>query len=196
VIITRKSRVGDVLGMSIAELKKLVPPPAKPFEVGTLAQWRKLEERLGVKLPRDYREFVFAYGSGLFAGLYRVYNPFAASPYLALLPSVERVCGIEREGKSHSGEKYFPSPIYPEPGGLLPWGNDENGNDYYWRTEGPPTRWIVVQNNNRGEGLRVQPYSMTGFLVGILRRKIRALASGYPRKEDYRFEPWDTRKTG
>jgi hypothetical protein len=177
--------------MSLADLKKLVPPPAKPFEVGSLPQWRKIEERLGTKLPRDYREFVFTYGSGLFAGFYRVYNPFAASEYIGLLPQSKRVCGINREAQ-RSFPSRFPYPYYPDPGGLLPWGNDENGNDYFWLIEGPPTKWVVVQDNNRGEGIRIQPYSMTGFLTEILHRRIKPLASGYPRKADYHFEQWDT----
>ena len=32
---------------------------------------------------------------------------------------------------------------------------------------------------------------MTGFLVGILERRIEALASDYPSKSVYKFEPWD-----
>ncbi len=122
--------------MAIAELKELVPPPATPFEVGTLAQWREVEAELGTALPRDYRDFVFAYGSGLFAGLYRVYNPFAASEYIALVAQGRRVCGYNRESRRSYPER-FPYPYFPEPGGLLPWGNDENGNDYFWLTEGP-----------------------------------------------------------
>jgi hypothetical protein len=180
---------GGGLEVSIAELKKLVPPPAEPFEVGTLAQWRKLEKQLRTRLPDDYRDFVFAYGSGLFAGLYRVYNPFSADEYIALLPKSRRVCDIKRWSRDDDPERY-PYPYFPEPGGLLPWANDENGNDYFWHTEGPPDEWTVVQENNRGEGIRAQPYSMTGFLVGILRRKIKPLASGYPRKGDYKFEPY------
>ena len=47
--------------------------------------------------------------------------------------------------------------------GGMPWGgitgipvaslfaHDTNGNDYFWLTEGPPTKWIVVQDENRGE---------------------------------------------
>ena len=177
--------------MSIAELKKLVPPPSESFEVGTLAQWRKFENQLGVKLPRDYREFVFAYGSGLFAIFYRVYNPFAASEYIALLPSSKRICDLDRESQRAYPER-FPYPYYPEPGGLLPWGNDENGNDYFWLTQGPPTKWIVVQDENRGKGICVQRYTMTGFLVAILQRKVRALAGSYPKKTHLIFEPWDT----
>jgi hypothetical protein len=49
--------------MSITELMQLVPPPIKPFEAGTLAQWHKIEDQLGTKFPRDYRDFIFAYGS-------------------------------------------------------------------------------------------------------------------------------------
>jgi len=177
--------------MSITQLKQLVPPLTRPLEVGTLAQWRKVEGQLGTKLPPDYRHFVFAYGSGLFAGLYAVYNPFAASEWTNLPKRAKRTCDLNRESQKSNPER-FPYPYYPEPGGLLPWGNDENGNDYFWLTEGPPTKWVVVQDENRGDGVRVQPYTMTGFLVGILRRKIKPLASGYPRKSDFKFEPFDT----
>lgn len=181
--------------MSISELKRLVPPPKAPREVGTMAEWRQVEQKLGIKLPRDYRAFVFAYGSGLFAGFYRVYNPFARGKYTSLVSSVKRICDMERETRKDRGGDYFPLGIFPEPEGLLPWGNDENGNDYYWHTSGSPTSWRVVQNENRGRGLHAQPFSMTGFLVAVLNRKVRALASGYPRKDNLVFESHSSRAT-
>jgi hypothetical protein len=180
--------------MSIVELKQLVPPPDRPFNTGDLVKWRKIEEQLGVELPPDYREFIFAYGTGLFAGFYRVYNPFTTRDYLALLPQSKRVCGYGRESRRWDPER-FPYLYYPEAGGLLPWGNDTNGNDYFWLTEGAPAGWVVVQDENRGRGITVQPYSLTGFLVAILRRKIEALASGYPCQSNFTFEPWDTRES-
>lgn len=176
--------------MSISRLKKLVPPPAKPIAAGKLAEWRKVEQQLGSRLPRDYREFVFAYGSGRFAGLYRVYTPIASSEYVALVPQSRRICEYNRASQKEFPER-FPLPDFPEPGGLLPWGNDENGNDYFWLTEGPPSKWCVVQDENRGTGIRVQPYSLTGFLVAVLERKVEPLASGYPEESDYRYEPID-----
>src|SRR6266704_1970342 len=121
--------------MSIERLKALVAPPVQPFEVGTLDQWQKVERELGTQLPSDYRDFVFTYGSGLFAQFYRIYNPFAASEFTALNTSVQRVCAAERETKRDWPDR-VPYPIYPDQPGLLPWGNDENGNDYYWLTEG------------------------------------------------------------
>jgi len=146
---------------------------------------------LGVKLPREYREFVLAYGSGLFAGFYRVYNPFAESPYLNLASSIQRICAMNREIQlSDLNHKRFPLPYFPPAGGLLPWGNDENGNDYYWLTSGPSSRWCVVQQENRGTGIKVHPYSMVEFLIAILQKKVKALASGYPRRECFKFEPF------
>lgn len=49
--------------MSVAKLKKLIPPPEKPLEVGTPAKWSKIEKQLGITLPEDYRDFIFTYGS-------------------------------------------------------------------------------------------------------------------------------------
>jgi hypothetical protein len=177
--------------MAIAELKKLVSPPATPFEVGTIERWREIEAELGTTLPPDYHDFVFAYGSGQFAGFYMVYNPFAASEYISLVPQGRRICEYNRESQK-SYPKRFPYPYFPAPGGLLPWGNDENGNDYFWLTEGPPHTWLVVQDENRGKGIQVQPYTMTGFLAAILQHKVEPLASDYPQKSDYKFEPWDS----
>ena len=176
--------------MPIDALLRLVPPPPKPTEVASLKKWRDIERKLGTKLPSDYREFVFAYGTGLFAGFYRVYNPFAASEYIALLPQVQTVCEMERDFKEREPD-LVPYPIYPDPGGLLPWGNDENGNYYFWLTEGEPDEWAVAQNGVRGKGYSTHPCSMTEFLTRVLQKKIKALATGYPHKKHMVFESWE-----
>jgi hypothetical protein len=175
--------------MSIESLKKIVLPPRRPSEVGSLGKWQAVESQLGVVLPSDYRDFVFAYGSGLFAQFYRVYNPFAASEFTALLPSVRRVCAAERETKRDWPDR-VPYPIYPEQPGLLPWGNDENGNDYYWMTSGEPNTWPVLSDEVRGDGFREYSCTMTEFLTGILLGKFKALAGDYPRDENRVFEAW------
>jgi len=175
--------------MSIEQLKALVAPPDTPSEVGTLSQWRDIERSLGVKLPTDYREFVFAYGSGLFAGFYRVYNPFASSQHSALFSSVTRVCKYNRESQQKFPGR-FPFPYYPEKTGLLPWGNDENGNDYFWQTSGPPDAWHVVEDENRGNGIKSHAFTFTEFLISILNNETEPLAGGYPTEEDYVFESW------
>jgi hypothetical protein len=177
--------------VSIERLTQLVPPPTSPTEVGPLERWVAAEAELGIELPPDYRDFVVAYGSGLFAAFYVVYNPFASSPLIRLKDRVDKLCAIERQTKL-SRIMNVPYPIYPEPGGILPWGCDENGNYYYWLTEGAPSAWPVIQNSVRGSGYARHDCSMTDFLVGVLEGKIRPLASGYPRPECFVFHPYQS----
>ena len=145
--------------------------------------------KLGLKLPADYRKFIDTYGSGLFADFYMVYNPFASSELINLIVCVNRVCGYNRTSQT-SNPSRFPYPYFPEPNGLLPWGRDENGNDYFWLRKGSPATWQVVQDSNRGSGILLQPYTMTGFLAGVLEGKVKALASHYPNSESHTFTQW------
>ena len=175
--------------MSIHQLKSLVPPPIRPFEVGSIEQWQAIEQNLGLVLPADYRDFVFTYGTGLFAQLYRVYNPFSTNDWMNLSTSIGRDCGWIRETKRDWPNR-VPYPIFPESSGLLPWGNDENGNHYYWITSGSPDSWLVVSDELRGEGFREYGKCMTDFLCEVLTGKIEALAGDYPRDENLVFKPF------
>ena len=175
--------------MSTAELKKLIASPKKPSEPGSAKKWAEVEEELGTKLPADYHEFVDAYGSGLFANFYRVNNPFSADEFLALIPASNSWAETLREEKEND-EDAVPYPIFPETGGLLHWANDDNGNTYYWKTAGAPDKWTVVQRSERGDGFKEHKCSMSAFLVGVLTKKIKALASGYPNKDSLVFESY------
>jgi hypothetical protein len=175
--------------MPIEMLRQIVPPPDRPSEVGSADEWEVVERALGLGLPSDYRDFVFTYGSGLFARFYRIYNPFAVSKYTAFYPSVERVCAAARELK-REWPREIPYPIYPEQPGLLPWGNDENGNNYYWLTDGAPDSWLILSDEVRGEGFKEHKCTMTEFLTKILLGELPALAGDYPSEEDRVFEAW------
>jgi hypothetical protein len=177
----------EAFTMSLARLTELVPPPAHPTEVGTREEWEQKERELGTKLPEDYRQFVFTYGTGLFGNLYVVLNPFAASEHIALVPRSRAICEIYREIKEREGAEAVPYPIFPERGGLLPCAVDQNGNFYFWLTKGRPGAWRVVQDKSRGVGMTAHDCSLTGFLVGVLDGKIKALASGYPNQRSFRF---------
>ena len=54
--------------MAIQELSAVVKPPPKPLETGGRTEWRAIEEQLETGLPRDYREYVLSYGTGLLSG--------------------------------------------------------------------------------------------------------------------------------
>jgi hypothetical protein len=174
--------------MSIAHLKRLVRPPALPTDVGSLADWRLCEQRLGVILPSDYRDFIFTYGTGLFARFFRVYSPFANGA-MSLYSSVQDTCKWRRETKRDFPDR-VPYPIYPERPGILPWGNDENGHDYYWLTRGKPDDWIVLADEVRGGGFSEHDCSMTEYLAGVLLGPIEPLAGDPFTEEDRTFKPF------
>jgi hypothetical protein len=165
-----------------------VPPPGKPVDVGSLEDWRAAERELGLALPSDYRDFIFTYGTGLFARFFRLYNPFATGA-MGLLPSVQETCEWRRRTKRDFPER-VPYPIYPESPGILPWGNDENGHDYYWFTQGAPDQWTVLSDNVRGSGFAEHRCSLTEYLTGILLGRIKPLAADCFTEEDRVFKPF------
>jgi hypothetical protein len=176
--------------MAIAAVKKLVLPPKQPLQVGSLDEWRLAEQKLGLGLPSDYRDFVFTYGTGLFAGFYRVYNPFATGKSMSLLPAVKDTCEWRGKTRKEFPER-VPYPIYPESGGILPWGNDENGHDYYWLTRGSPDAWIVLSDDVRGKGFAEHTCSMTEYLLAVLEGRIAPLCGDAFTTRDFVFEPFE-----
>jgi len=179
--------------MPLLELKKLVHPPLRPLEAGSLAEWPAVEQKLGLALPTDYRDFILTYGTGQFANFYMAFNPFSVSKWVNLHSSIERVWKAEREFK-REWPQMVPYAIFPDCPGLLPWGRDDNGNEYYWFTEGEPDSWQVISNEGRGEGYREYGRCMTDFLCEILTGQIEALAGDYPSEEDRVFQPFDVTK--
>jgi len=77
---------------------------------------------------------MFPLAKGITDRFFRVYNLFATGP-MALFSSVQETCEWRRKTKKDFPDR-LPYPIYPERHGILPWGNDENGHDYYWFTKG------------------------------------------------------------
>lgn len=173
--------------MTLAAIVGLIPPPPAPSEVGTLTDWQAVEEELGITFPRDYREFVFAYGSGYLGQFYQVWNPFRGA---AFVRHVRLICGYDRDFRRQFPQ-YSPHPIYPESPGYLPWGSDDNGNYYGWLTEGPPDQWPVLSNEVRGKHFQIHRVTMTGYLAGVFHGEIKPLAGGYPNPEDLTFRAAD-----
>lgn len=179
--------------MAIQELTAFVAPPDSPAEVPASPDWADVESELRLTLPADYRDFVMTYGSGLLGNFIRVFNPFATSEYLALVPSVERICGIRRELRATEGEEEVPYAVYPESPGIIPWGNDENGNTFYWLTSGSPGDWPTVVGEGRGRRWEEFGFTMTTFLAKALRGNVTCpiWPDDFPTApDDYVFNPF------
>ncbi|QDT23932.1 SMI1/KNR4 family protein [Gimesia chilikensis] len=146
--------------MALSELLKIVTPPDKPKEVPAKPNWAAVEKKLGLQLPDDYKLFVAKFGSGLLGSFVRVYNPFSKDEYLALQKSVISVCEIYQMLSDT-----FPYEFYPETPGLLPWGNDDNGNSLFWLTRGARNKWPVVVCSGRDNRYQLFEMGMTAFLA-------------------------------
>jgi hypothetical protein len=108
--------------------------------------WPAIESDLGLRLPEDYKLLAESFPAGWFRRFVRVRRPerwpddrvrlldeFASG----LLESM-RELRAAREG-------LFPYPIFPEPGGVLPWGSIRSPGVAFWLTgPGDPDDWPVV----------------------------------------------------
>jgi SUKH superfamily protein len=125
--------------LPLEALEALVAPPQAP--VAADGDWAAVEETLGLRLPADYKALVARYGSGEFAEV-GLLTPFAAEPInliaraMDLLPTF----GPFREAWPED----YPHLLYPEPGGLLEWGNHGAGHQLCWQTGGDPDAWPIV----------------------------------------------------
>ena len=163
--------------MSIDKLTAVLPPPADPAE--NSGDWAAVEKELGTALPRDYKDYIAAYGTGSINGFIWPYNPFTSNRHLRLQDQAR----AELEGLRGTREKFpdlWPIALFPEKGGFLPWGKTDNGDALHWVTEGAPDQWTVVVTPARDPEFDLHPYDMTEFLARILTRDARC--SVFPSK--------------
>lgn len=151
--------------VSIFELEAVVPPPASESPVEPSA-WSEAERRIGTPLPKDYRDLVDRYGAGRFSDFLSVFTPFSGNPHADLLVQMDRQLASLRELRANG--EHAPYPIFPEPGGLLPFAITDNGDVLHWATNGPPDAWRVVVNEARSPVYELHDTDMTGFIAGLL----------------------------
>ncbi|MDO8379894.1 SMI1/KNR4 family protein [Phenylobacterium sp.] len=146
--------------MTIENLIRVVPPPAAPDEA-YLGPWEAIEADLGTPLPQDYKDFVRLYGCGDFMEFLGIHVPVFWSPYVRLQSEVRVICDTLRDIQDR------PYPLWPEPGGLLPFGKTDFGDYLLWLPRGPPDAWgVVVWDRGMGE-FEAFDCGLTDFLAGL-----------------------------
>jgi hypothetical protein len=153
--------------MSLDRLRSLAPPPDEPLEPGDPKGWGRVAEALGTALPEDFERFTDLYGSGKFDDFLYLLNPFSADPAGNLVAAKDTMLAGYAETRGKFPDR-LPLPPYPEPGGLLPLGRSDNGNELYWLTEGAPDDWGVVAFAGRSTDHEVHRQPVTTFLALLL----------------------------
>ena len=148
----------------LERLYAVVRPPDSPTEPGAVADWKRVEAELGVKLPDDYKGLIGRYGSGCFGEFLYPLNPFSQNRAGHLLHRGRAILAAER-ASGMSREQGMPFPLHPDEGGLLPWAVTDNGDTLFWYTHPACASWPVVVRSGRGYRFEVYQRTSAGFLA-------------------------------
>jgi SUKH superfamily protein len=167
--------------MAFVDLQTILAPPLQPPRA---VDWTKVEEGLNVALPTGYKELVGLYGPGSIDEFLWLYSPAAMNPSLNLIRLIDDTLEALRSARGDPGHELpgiavppapetVPFPIYPEPGGLLPWAGTDNGDMVYWETTGSADDWRIVVSASRLDRWFVTVGPAADWLLRVLSRHER-----------------------
>ncbi|MFS0901780.1 SMI1/KNR4 family protein [Priestia aryabhattai] len=156
------------------KLIKVLPPPENPHGTGDETQWTTIFSLLGTDLPSDYIKFIKTYGTGSIDNFLWILTPFVNDEYVNFFLRKKEMSSAYSQSKLKFPQyyKHYKHHVYPETGGILPWGYTENGDELYWLTEGSTDEWKVVVYESRSPENYIYSLSMTDFLYQIITKKL------------------------
>ena len=172
---------------ALQDLMRLVPPPAEPVHGD--GEWRWVWPSLGCRLPNDYQELMGVYGLGSFDDVV-LWTPFTSHSWANLVKQARNLVGDYGPVRDDDPSA-FPYPLYPEPGGLLPWASSSGGEWLCWLTGAEPDHWPVVEWNIR-EGAHRHDVGAVEFLNDYLTGARAAMLLRRPPPVPW-FEPYRER---
>ena len=143
--------------------------------------WDGVERALGLSLPGEYKELLSVFPPGMFVA------PRAADghvivhpPYADYLAQFETELDELREWRAaHPAD--VPRPVFPEPGGMLPWARAARECLLWVRDSADPAGWTVAVSNGgtwryREELPVVEEFDRGAveFLIGLVTGEIRS----------------------
>ena len=165
--------------MVLEKLTQVSPPPQIPIEVGSPKMWEKIEARLGVTLPEDYKGFINRYGSGKFDNGILLFNPLAEIEELNLFQALDLHHRCSRSTQKLSRTPWSvvcPFELYPADEGLLPWGTMENIKEtFFWKVNGHPDDWHTIFYNLKTGEYEVWKMRFTEILVKLFEGELKPI---------------------
>ena len=150
----------------LAELVGVTAPERRSFD------WAAVEAVLGVQLPSDYKLLAEWFPEGFVREFVRILLPEVWPDGRARFPDefalgvVESMRRCRDGGEEYGGE--YPYPLFPEPGGLLPWGWIGTPGVAFWLTgPGDPDTWPVVVATEEADYWERVGGTMSEFLLEV-----------------------------
>ncbi|MGW9028365.1 SMI1/KNR4 family protein [Streptomyces sp. NPDC055722] len=147
----------------VNQFETLAAKLSNPRRSTSLVDWREVEQRLGSSLPSDYKAFMENFGTGTYCDL-RIVGPGAPGEF-----EMFGLLGRQRIRASRSRLDEWAPPFYPEPGGVISWGETADGWTCGWApTSVDPNVWGIVQAppaENLDSVRYLQGLSFSSFLL-------------------------------
>ncbi|MFR9794352.1 hypothetical protein ACL02U_00335 [Streptomyces sp. MS06] len=127
--------------------------------------WDFIEREVGCRFPADFVEMSRAYPSFVLDDFLSVHVPEPGRER-NFVAGVRQMLGTLRNLRdADMAHGYVP---FPEPGGLVPWGDSCDGDDFYWRTVGDsPDDWTVLVAGRNDDWCEFRG-TLTEYLAGLV----------------------------
>lgn len=117
--------------MYLEKLKTILKVPKQVYHIGNAQAWEEFQTTYNCNFPFDYKEFIDTYGTGGISNFLWILTPYEGDKNINLFDRAKVMCESYNYMKdSFPGE--FNDSIYPEEGGLLPWGVTDNGDELFF----------------------------------------------------------------
>ncbi|EME61655.1 SMI1/KNR4 family protein [Amycolatopsis decaplanina] len=130
--------------------------------------WAAVELDLGLALPSDYKALLTKFPGGVFRQIVidsPVADDQAWAEYKNALDELLQILGDEDLEYLDNVDYH----LYPEPGGLLPWGADGQGGTFCWITDSSDRdHWRIAYHDQSADQWREHPGPVTQLLYEIL----------------------------
>lgn len=174
---------------NLTKLKQICPPPTSPAPA-PVEDWESIEQRLGIKLPEDYKQLVEEYGLGSFNDFIYLYQPNARLDTI----DIEKMSKVVRTALKESRMRgRYPVPYDPDLLQLA--GVTDNGEYLFWvvEPEASPSSWKIAVNEARGDRWFMFDGDLTSFLLNVITG--RTIVPMFPNDfvdDSPTFEPYGT----
>lgn len=158
------TKVVTPMNQALKNIATAIPPPNQPLDVPH--DWSAVENKLGMMLPRDYREFISLYGSGRFEPLELfVWNLSVTKPE----PDVGWLLD-QHEFCHDARDRSRPTLLeFAKQTPLFPWSEGTAFETLFWAMAGSVEEWyVIVSTDGYGKYHRFPNHGTTDFLADLL----------------------------